>query len=318
MRQQSAAGVDHREVFLVVLHAGDERFSGNLEEFLVEPASDGHRPFHQRGNFIEQVVVDQRLPAQLFGLFQHLGAYRFAPRAVIGQHLSLGFQDRQIGLRLTQVDGVGMMETVPARITVCLDAENLRIDDFVTEQQHHPVHRPDEFLVAVTPAHALGNRQPGERFAHQFGNHPRRVLALANRTKRQPAALFGLELVEFLDLDTTGSGETLCRGCGTTVIVESGTEGGPAPHRFLVFLGRGNIAQQQRQPARCRVTQHAGRFQRGGLQARNQSVGERIGQAAQRFRRQLLGADLDQQVAGVAHGAASRCNIGNPSDSRRS
>jgi hypothetical protein len=53
-RQQLAVGIQQAEILLVVLHGGDQGFLRHVEETLLERAHQRHRPFNQRGHFVEQ------------------------------------------------------------------------------------------------------------------------------------------------------------------------------------------------------------------------------------------------------------------------
>jgi hypothetical protein len=59
MRPQLAGGVLHGEVALVLLQRGDQDFARQIEEAPLERAGDGGGPFHQRGDFVEQRIVEQ-------------------------------------------------------------------------------------------------------------------------------------------------------------------------------------------------------------------------------------------------------------------
>jgi hypothetical protein len=53
-RAQLAVGVGQREVLLVGLHGQDQAFLRHGQEFFLELAFVDHRPFDQRGHFVEQ------------------------------------------------------------------------------------------------------------------------------------------------------------------------------------------------------------------------------------------------------------------------
>ena len=57
MRGQLAVVVEHREVLRVLFHGGDQGFLGHAQKVVVEPAGQGHRPLHQGGHLVEQILV---------------------------------------------------------------------------------------------------------------------------------------------------------------------------------------------------------------------------------------------------------------------
>ena len=54
---QFAFGVQQREVLLVLLHGQDQAFLRHFQEVFGKAGFQHHRPFHQRGHFVQQGVV---------------------------------------------------------------------------------------------------------------------------------------------------------------------------------------------------------------------------------------------------------------------
>ena len=69
--QQAPGRALQREVLLVLLHRQDQALRRHLEKRLLEPRLIDHRPFDQRGDFLEQVGRHQRLRAALRGRRGH-------------------------------------------------------------------------------------------------------------------------------------------------------------------------------------------------------------------------------------------------------
>ncbi len=74
MRQQAAIPVGDVKIFLVFLHGQDQRFRGHGQEPFLEGAGQRHRPFHQCGDLVQQVVVDHRDAPHLLALGDDLFA----------------------------------------------------------------------------------------------------------------------------------------------------------------------------------------------------------------------------------------------------
>ena len=76
-----------RKVPLVILNRRDHHFARQLEKARLEAAGNGHRPFHESRDLIEQAVLDEGASAGRLGRRDHTGAHRFAALAEIGNHL---------------------------------------------------------------------------------------------------------------------------------------------------------------------------------------------------------------------------------------
>ena len=88
VRQQSAMPVHQRKIALMILHGTDQRLGRDVEKASLKIAGQRHRPFHQRGHFIEQFRLDDRYPAQLRRRCLCLSANHIAALAEIGNDLA--------------------------------------------------------------------------------------------------------------------------------------------------------------------------------------------------------------------------------------
>ncbi len=92
VRQDIALAVFQGEAFLVVFHRRNQRFFWHVEEGLVEGAGQGHRPFDQCGDLIEQVLVDDNPGIVLAALLLQLRANFFPALGEIRQNKT-GFSE---------------------------------------------------------------------------------------------------------------------------------------------------------------------------------------------------------------------------------
>jgi hypothetical protein len=129
-----------------------------------------------------------------------------------------------------------------------------------------------------------------------------RVLVAA---KLQPRAFFAGELGEFADGDTAALGKGCRRLGGRALRVEGVGDRRAAPLHLPVRLVFRQFFDPNGQPARRREAVDFAVRKARRVDAFDQVVGERQGQRRQRMRRQLLGAQLEQQVL-RAH-QATRC-----------
>ena len=86
--QQLSARAFHREIPLVMLQRGDQHLARQFEETRLETAGERTGPFDQRGDFVEQRLVDQRRAAQRLAYRDHLFADQFTARREIRDHLA--------------------------------------------------------------------------------------------------------------------------------------------------------------------------------------------------------------------------------------
>ena len=189
---QLAVGIQHREVFLVLFHGTDQRFLGNPQEIIIETAHQRFGPFHQGGDFVEQVRVDLGDTARLFAsrlglLFDHcLAAIK------VGEDVAVLFDALSIFTGGGQFDGAGGVEAVAVAGAAGLQVQQFEGNDFVTKQRHQPVGRAHKLHLAFAPAHTLGDWQfldgLGEKGRNQFGG----AFPLLGNLRDQALALAGV------------------------------------------------------------------------------------------------------------------------------
>ncbi len=102
--------------------------------------------------------------------------------------------------------------------------KDFSIDDVAIHHQHQPLDRAHKLVAALTPTHALWNRQSRERRLHDTGQQRLQALARRARPVVQPAPLFSFAPFERIDLDTTGARKTTSCLRRITLRIESGSE----------------------------------------------------------------------------------------------
>ena len=93
-------------------HGGDQGFLGHAQEVVVETAGQGHRPLHQGGDLVEQILVQMGLAAGVAAGLLGLLANHFPAAREVGDHLAVLLQAAGVIARLAQLDGVRRVETV--------------------------------------------------------------------------------------------------------------------------------------------------------------------------------------------------------------
>ena len=165
---QLAVGVGQREVFLVGLHGQDQAFLRHGQELFLELAFVDHRPFDQRGHFVQQRFRHQHLVGA--GLGQQFGADFLLALLDAGQHLAFGRQRGGVAV------GVGDGDRALARRgqeAVAFagvgggQAQQRQWQHGGAVQRDQAVRRTHELhggAVGTLIAHHFRNRQLGDRF----------------------------------------------------------------------------------------------------------------------------------------------------------
>ena len=217
MRQESAFNVHHREIALIILHGADQGFGGHIEKTLLKIAGQRYRPFHQRRHFIEQIRLDDCYAIELISGGFGLGAHRIAALVKVGNHPAFTGELPGVLRRRSHPDRIGMMEAMAASFPARLDAENRGRNHLVAKQQDGPMHRTDKFIIAVAPAHPLGNRQRRQGREDNAGNQVGGGGTRFGTDMHQPDAFIGLLLLQLGDGDPAGAGKAFSRFGGLTV-----------------------------------------------------------------------------------------------------
>jgi hypothetical protein len=318
VRQPAPAGTDgprrhveQREVLLVGLHRQDQAFLGHRQEFGLETAGEHVRPFDQRGHFIEQRGVVDRLQALPRRRRRELALDLGAAHGEAGDHGALRQQLLRVaigGLDHHRVER--RLEAVAVGLAAGVQAQQAHRHDVGAVQRHQAMGRAHEVdagpAVGKLVLHELGDRQLGEHVVQGLLQAFGQGRALGDAVEEQRVGL-AVGLAPELRHDggiEAERGELLQQHRrGLALGVQADADG----HQLLrlrpvVGLGTHRTQVQRQPPRRGKRRRHrcfAGQALR--LQAVGQQLCESIAEFLQRLRRQLLDEQLDQQVL-RAHG----------------
>ena len=304
VRQQLAVGIQHMEVLLVVAHGGDQHRRRHFQKTRVERARDCYRPLHQRRHLVQQRLVQHRLPTESGGGVLH--ALRHAGTAVgkAGDDVR-GGQASFVLTRVVDGDRLRVMKAVSAAGVAGRETEARQLQHLPAVQRDQPVHRAHELAVlAVAPAHAPVDGQRLERRVEQARQDHRQRVAGLHGAVHQPGAFVSLHGLQRRHVHAAGLRKAEQRPRRLAIGVEC------CLHRRAPAL---HLARRRRRPHVRHAHGEAPRAceqlagspcigETGFDQALQQALAKRRRQRGERPRRQLLGADLDQQRA---HHAAS-------------
>ncbi len=298
-RQQLAVGIQQAEVLLVILHGRDQRFLRHLKEAFLEAAHQRHRPFDQRGDFVQQVrrhdggallLCSQRVDAALDDL---------AALGEIGDHVRAA-QGLGISRRTGDGDLIRVVEAVAAGQVTGTLRENLAGHDLITQQHDQPLGRADEFGLAGTPAHALGNRQRGQCGVNDAGQQ------IGGRLARDVLyeAQLRTTLVDLGQADTALAGKAFGGFGRVAVGVKRRLYGRAIELGGAVGLLGCQRLDQHGQAARRGVVAGLGVAQTGVFQTSFNPGQEGFGQLLQGLGRQLFGAQFNEKILRLHYSAS--------------
>ncbi len=177
--------------------------------------------------------------------------------------------------------------------------------------------------------HPSRDRQSIERRLNDRRQQVPDALTWLRADEEQERAFTFVDLLQGLDRRAAALSEGQGRACGESGGVERGGHGRAAPPDGLIRLLRGHFPDVYGQASRGRKGHHGADLESGVLQSRANAGGEGALEGPKRFGRQLLGSQLNQEVALVeAHACAPAtsfsagvpppglANMGNPSASR--
>ena len=296
MLGQLAVGIEYRHELLVRHHGGHQRFGRHAEELALEPAGNRHWPLGEVGQLVQQRIVELWYAAGHTRGPSDLVVDTLAPLAWIGQHVA-GAHRIQPAVRIGQMHRLRVHEAMAARLAAAAQAQHAAVDDVGAVQDHQPVRRTHEAVVVVGPAHRPRDRQRLQRLLDDFRQQRRHRLPRLDRPPDEPATLVGFQSFQLLDADAAGLREAKQRLRRLACRIERRSQRRATAFQRLLRLRRGyrgNICSQA--PGRGIGL---GQVETGVDAAPGQAVADAAqesgGQFVQRLRRQLLGAQLDQQ-----------------------
>ena len=293
-RKQLGAGIFDGKVLLVVLHDGDEDLTGKRQKLRREPAGEGFGPLHQLDGFLEEVGVQDRVPARAARRPNGRLGDPPAPRLRVEEDVSAA-ERRLEALGVLDRDRARAQDAVAVGAPARLDVREATGDDLAPEERHQPPHRPREADGLGTPAHRLGKRQPrGQRGQHlaerldggaarraQDGKH---VLALWGRPALQAGHGHSLRAREPLG----GLG-------GPAVRRVRHARGGTAYLTDGVLLPERHLLDGKDDPPGCRPRGDRSAGDPGGAQRLGRHLPDLPGRGPCGGRGQFFGADLEDE-----------------------
>jgi hypothetical protein len=324
--RQPAAGVEQREVLLVLPHRQDEAFLRHGEEGFLELARVHRREFHQRGDFVQQ-RREIRLRAERCTEGGGLAAQGRIDRGPAfgerGDDLPALHQHRDVGVDVGDLDVARALESMALRDAAGREPEHRHRHHIFSVQGNqsmggtHEVH--GGLAVGQLVAHDLRDRQLGDAVQQ-------RCLQTFRESDARQAAFeeHVLGVAFHAALAVARGGAFLLeplreRGRRRAGSIEADLRG----HQLLRLgaIGRlvGDVLDAHREAARCGVgrDRRIGGGEAAGDEARLDAVRERAAEPLERLGREFLGEEFDEQ--GTIHAAAfARCAIGKPSRSRDS
>ena len=212
------------------------------------------------------------------------------------------------------------METVAARLATGFRVENSGGNDVLAKEQYQPVNRPYKLGAARTPAHPLRDRQGIERGLDNPRQQTRGWRAGLAAFEQQEFALAFLDPAKRRDRRATGLCKCGRRACRLATGIEGRIDRRSASALRLGRLCLRESADQYREASRCCVRLERRESNARGAEPAANPFCKRGLEFAQGQRRQFLGTEFHQQIAG-AHAllpAAPSRSIGKPSASRLS
>ena len=277
------------EILLVHARGELDDFRRHAEEFGVEAAEQRHRPFGQPGILGDQpLVLDQHQPG--------VGGERGGAVADQGAAFVL-IDDDVAGAQLFDIIRRGadrdlsrMVEAVAVGGDAAADTGDLDIDQILTEQRDDAVQRTD-------PAQAFGRRggrTPAHRFRPGKGADDRGN-RLGEHLRRGAAGLFGDRVENAVTLGQLIAGEA---GLAEESVERLRGRGGLGALDLLADRLRldGQIAGDQRQPARRGIGSERGGVQAGLGKLRREQAGEIVARLVLHAGGDLFGAEFEEEV----------------------
>ena len=316
----------HREIPLVMLQRGDQHFARQIEETRFETARERARPFHQRGDFIEQCLVEQRLAAERLAAAaitcSRISARRAAKSAITLPALAQrGFVIRRLA---PAANRRGAMNRWP-RVALPASVSSMRAG-----MTSAPYSSTSQCTGRTNSARTM---RPSACASGMGSASSERCTMAGQQARGSLPGLAAFEVQEFAlalgDARERGrrrrriSRRTWCAAVvGLPSLSKAALTGGPLSLMALRRLRGGEIAHQHGQAARCGERTQLTMRQRGFGQACAQCRRRKPLQFRQCQRRQLLGAELDEKIARAAlfmpGSTRLAASIGKPSASRLS
>ena len=335
-RTQLARAVRQREILLVGLHGQDQAFLRHRQEFVLEAAFVDHRPFDQRGHFVQQRFRHQDLVAARF--FQQLLADAFLARFGGREHLAFAFQHLRVLVGVRHGNLAAMrQEAVAHGVAAGFQPQQVQRQHLFAVQGEQQVDRAHELhggAVRALVAHDLRDRQLGHGLLQDVlqGAGQRAAGCGVGIEEGFGLAVLGAFEVRDLQIREAEGGQLLGQRRGrVAVLVQRDRNRQHLLADRFIRRGVAHVGDGDGQAARSGVGGgDAVAFQEvARLQAVGDAVRERGAELDERFRRQFFGLDFDEeslvhdlfcscQAAALSEASVDAGSIGKPSFSRES
>ena len=300
---QPAVLVLDRKVALVALEGGRDHPARQVEEALLEPAGDRHRPLDEGGHLVEEVVPRDRAAAKRGGGFSDEPLDEAAAFVEGGEDAPGTPELLDVLAGVHEGDWVRVVEAVAAGLAPGPHPEDGGLDDLGSEEQHEPVNRPHELRVAVSPPHATRDGKLVEGGLDHSRNQVRGGARRLFDPVDEPSPLRRLDPPEVAHADPAGAGEPEGGPGRLAGPVEGLAKGRPPAFARLSGDAVRHPARDEGEPAGGREGLDRAASEPGLREPLAHRGRERLGEAAEALRRELLGADLREEVApsGLSH-----------------
>ncbi len=308
VRELSVRVLD-REVALMLGHRGLDDLARHLEELGVELADHHGRPLNEVHDLGERLGRNDRTHAvcaleRLDALADRLGA----ALVVVDEHPALGSGVVVVRGRYGHCAFLGGYEEAMAlRVASSGQVSELDGHHLVAVKREQPAHRAYEARIPAAPALRLGPRKTLGQTREQSGEHLcGGATGLLDDGVDVLAARFRVAH-ELADVDPLAARESFRGLRGVALGVERGRDRGSARAKRLVLLALGQSRHAQDDPPRSPVRLDALIAQPGGVEGLLGLDLELRDRFVQRRARDLLGTDLEKQVAAHRASPPSAC-----------
>ena len=249
VRQKLPVPVLDAKALLMRLHAGNEHFPGNFQEFLVKVAKKAHRMLDQAYYFLHQGIVPQNPAANCGSSLVCFPDYLFPAHIAKRLHTALFTQNGNKIFCIRDFKGAFAMHPVAIGCPAALDRADLKGNDLGAKQGNNPLQGTAVGKVMILPAHALGkgylrNNGGGSGRQDDRGSLPADTLFHGN-----VFALCRCDRIGILRLQAMAAHKAF-QGLGGCAVLVGGTHRRTHKFFFLFFLHVGHVVNDDNGPAR--------------------------------------------------------------------
>ena len=275
------------------LQRGNEHLARQDQETLVKAPGNADRPFHERGHFFDQAIVDQGAAAEigcgLFHLFDDT-----LPANVRVDHDPGVVQRLRIVVGARELDRRRVMEAMAEGLAVRALFENVERHDLIAVQGDDPVNRAYEGGFTVAPAHQLGDGQTLDRLIDRGLDQRSDRLARLGGAIDQAFALVAILVLERVHGRAQRARKAFGGLGGLAGLVIGNGKRRPGFFHGDGVGGLGDIGDRHGQSARRGITRRSTQREPGFGQRAGDAVGKGIGKRTHGFGGQFFHPDFDE------------------------